>query len=275
MPARRGLWCGSIPTVSGLRVAARVVVLVGAALALQLLAASSAKASCRRVVLVDGHLLGGIDLSPAAAAVLPARGRSREAVVPACNDSGQHDPDSATRVQPLRGLPATSAVVEAGEGQLYAYVADGSLTGIATHPLHRAFAVRYQRRSKTPRCRRSISRFRGILDRDASSSGLFVRDAGRTRRLVVTEESRLLGWPVWTLLLKGQQVSVTASVCGSQRQAGAIRTVGQLVEPHLASARPNEGGGSVGDRGGVALWGLIALVAIATVVAGWRASRPE
>ena len=96
------------------------------------LSAPTAKAACQAIVVVDGTVLLGHDSE---GWTVPPPDGTRRAVLPACNDAGQHDPDTTTTVMRLQGVPADVAVRSLRGDAVY--LARGSLTALAAHPLHR------------------------------------------------------------------------------------------------------------------------------------------
>ena len=89
------------------------------------MSASPAHASCIHAVVVDGVLLAAQEVDDDIK--LPPVGGGRPAVVPACNDAGQSEPDSKTTVMQFKDVRADVAVRSVvGE---YVYVArDASMT---------------------------------------------------------------------------------------------------------------------------------------------------
>jgi hypothetical protein len=84
-----------------------LLVLSGLLLVTACFSTPNAQAACVAAVVVDGTILFGED---ATGLKLPRSGGKRRAVVPACNDAGQGDPDTETTVVRLEGVPANAAV---------------------------------------------------------------------------------------------------------------------------------------------------------------------
>ena len=65
-------------------------------------------ASCIAVLEMDGASYYGRDRPKAD---IPTTGETVEAVIPGCNDTGEDEPDEGVRVELIRDVPATTAVV--------------------------------------------------------------------------------------------------------------------------------------------------------------------
>ena len=185
---------------------------------------ATARASCASaVVVVDGHVLFG--RGDVRTALLPARGAAREAVSPACNDTGGPPAeDGTTTVRPLRGLPPTVAV-SAGED---VYVVSGSMVALSGHPLRRALSGGERSYRERHPCRREDRAMRGTLAEDGGAQALTVRRPDRTILVNVDAATRLAGRPAWQPLRRGQRVMLRTSLCGPPRVADTIRLAGPV-----------------------------------------------
>jgi hypothetical protein len=61
-------------------------------------------------------------------------GLSPQAIVPACNDAGQNDPDTKTDVRRVRGVDPRAAITTGGDT---VYVNTHTFPELKSHPLHR------------------------------------------------------------------------------------------------------------------------------------------
>jgi hypothetical protein len=181
--------------------------------------APAAQASCVGAVVVDGSVLLG-SYGPDRK-LPPSAGRVR-AVAPACNDSGQPHPDGHTTVVRLSGIPADIAVGSVSGDEVY--LADGSLTALAAHPLHqtgRRFA-------------RSDCRHRPKLEGTAESAGfdsIALRSGGHMRYLRVDAQTRLVNRRAYQPIRKGQGLRIEGRRCGTRLVADRITFTGPTVVP--------------------------------------------
>lgn len=207
-----------------------------------LAAAPGAEASCIAAVVVEGRVLFGHGTVPEAR--LPPVGAETRAVEPACNDAGQDEPDRAISVLTLDGLPPDIAVVRRGSPSSV-YVAEGSLTGSAAHPLHRALHRGSSRRGRRPRtCRRVARTVRGTLGEDTAPSlpALPLRTGTRTTVIATDARTRLTNRPPYEPLNPGQRLEVRTSICGTRRFADAIAFDGATVPPPRVESETDTGG---------------------------------
>lgn len=193
-------------------VVASVVVLVAFA------CPPSAQAGCVGAVVVDGAVL----LASDAYRTLPRPAGRVPAVVPACNDGGPRRPDGRTTVVRLAGVPADVAVRSTDGSRVY--LAQGSLTALAAHPLHR-------------RSRRLVRRHCVVTPTREGTAGLVTPDsieliAGATRRLYrIDGRSTLANQPAYQPVRRGQRLSIAAAKCGTRLIADRIVFTGPRVVP--------------------------------------------
>ncbi|MDA0172437.1 hypothetical protein OJ998_25255 [Solirubrobacter taibaiensis] len=219
-----------------------------------LVMAPSARAGCIAAIVVDGVVLVHQD---ADGWTLPPTEGRRSAVLPACNDAGQNEPDGAITVLPFKGVPADVAVVSSVDSGFY--LVGGSLVASAAHPLHRP-GRSYTRRG----CARGRT-LRGTAT-DAGFDRLMLGD----RVIRVDARTRIANRPAYQPVRDGQRLRVTATRCGNRLIADRIAFVGPTIEPVRY------------ERAGVShdtafAWGAVALVLLGVVAAGFlfeRLTRP-
>jgi hypothetical protein len=199
------------------------VLLTAAALA----HAEEAHGACASAVVVDGRLLlGGVVQHPDR---LPPREGERDAIFPACNDTGGDEPDEQTTVVRLRGLPPRVAAAQRGRPDSV-YLDEGSLTAIGTHPLHAAQfgSPRTPSYREHRHCRPYRTAVRGEVLRDGV---LRIRTARRTVFVSVDAATRFTNRPVYEPVLKGQRLRLATSHCGPRRVADRVTFVGPVPTP--------------------------------------------
>jgi hypothetical protein len=214
----------------------------------------AASMSCAAALVVDGRLLmghGGVE-----ARRLPPRERSVAAIEPGCSAD-----DRPTTVWTLRGVPPEVAVVHGSD----LYVAEGSLTALADHPLHAVSSRRPARRkSCAPR-----SPLRGTVSY-AGGDGIALVASGRELWVEVDARSRMANRPAHQPVVTGQRLVVRASKCRRRTVADRIAFEGATMHPERVALR-------LGDDGGMPLW-LVLVAAMATlglaVAAVERWTRP-
>ena len=235
------------------------VLLAAAALA----HAEEASAGCISAVVVDERLLvGGVVQHPDQ---LPPRQGKRDAIFPACNDGGGPiAEDQEGTVRRLRGMPARIAVTGAEPDSVY--VDEGSLTIIATHPLHGAFHGRPGAPSYRSgrECRPYRTAVRGEVLRDGV---LRIRTADRV--FSVDAATRFTNRPVYEPVLEGQRLRVATSRCGPRRVADRVTFVGATPRPELYRRSHAAGGGLQVDGWQVVL-ALVLGSAAALIALIWK-----
>ena len=181
----------------------------------------AARASCLSAVVVDGTVLigeGASDLTlPRAAGEIPA-------VAPACNDGGPPSPDGRTTVVRLAGVP-TDVAVRSVDGD-DVYIADGSLTALAKHPLHRSTS-----RSARRRCAARKSTLEGTAADTARFDHVELIAGGRSHLYLVDARTALVNRPAYQPIRRGQRLSITATRCGSGLIADRIAFTGPTIVP--------------------------------------------
>ena len=175
-----------------------------------------ARASCIPTVVVAGQTLNGTAVADLAdPSALPEPGDSEPAIVPPCRDGGEPDGrDRPTEVRSLAGVPPRVAVVDPSGRTVY--LARGSLTGLAAHPLHAAF----QGRGDVPerRCRpRRADLQATVLAVESRGRGFSARAGGRTVFVAVDAGTDVANRPATTPLRRGDRVLVRAAACGVRR----------------------------------------------------------
>ncbi|MDA0158845.1 hypothetical protein OM076_01100 [Solirubrobacter ginsenosidimutans] len=219
-----------------------------------------ARASCLSAVIVDGAVLIGYGASDW---TLPRPAGEISAVNPACNDGGPRRPDGRTTVVRFAGVPADIAVRSVDGSNVY--IADGSLTALATHPLHRSTG-RVARR----RCARKSTRG-GAAGRAGFDSIELIAD-GRSRFYRVDARTVLVNRPAYQPIRPGQRLSIAATRCGTRLIADRIVFTG----PTIVAKRYS---GQTDSTLGYGLpWGIVlALGALGLALAAWlieRVTRP-
>ena len=215
-----------------------------------LVMAPSARAACVAAVIVDGVVLINHDAN---GWKLPPTDGRRSAVLPACNDAGQNEPDGATTVLRFKGVPADVAVVSSVDSGFY--IVAGSLVASAAHPLHRP-GRRYARRG----CARGRT-FEGTTT-DAGFDRLMLDD----RVFRVDARTRIVNRPAYQPVRDGQRLRVTATRCGNRLIADRIAFVGPTVEP----VRYRQAAAS---HDTAFAWGAVALGLLGVVAAGFLVER--
>jgi hypothetical protein len=237
------------------------LVMASVFLALVCLSPREARASCVAAVIVDGVVLIGYGASDW---TLPRADGRVSAVAPACNDGGPRQLDGRTTVMRFAGIPADVAVRSVDGRDVY--IADGSLTALATHPLHRS-AGRVARR----RCERK-SRRGGTAGR-AGFDSIELIAGGRSRFYRVDARTVLANQPAYQPIRRGQPLSIAATRCGKQLIADRIVFTGPAIAPKRYSAQRNSAAGSGLRWGFVLLIGVPGLALVAWLIE--RVTRPE
>src|SRR3954451_24063733 len=176
--------------------------------------APAAHASCIAAMVVDGTVLSSVNFSDRA---LPEAAGHLRAVAPACNDAGPRHRDGKTTVVRFAGVPADVAVRSLDGDDVY--LAAGSLTALAAHPLHQA-ARRFARRA----CGR-----RATLGGTAESAGFdsLTLVSGAPRAYVrVDAHTALVNRPAYQPVRKGQGLEIAGRRCGSRLVADRIAFTG-------------------------------------------------
>ena len=179
--------------------------------------AGVARASCVDAVVVDGRLLfarGATD-----PARLPRVTGERPALSPACTDTSPADPGSTDKritVMRMQGVPPRVAVLDSSRRTLYA--AEGTVTTLATHPLHEAL-----RRGNLPslregrRCRAQRRPLDAVALEAAAGRG-FRADVGPRGAFVgVDARTRIVNRPAYEPIRRGQRLRLGVSACGGRR----------------------------------------------------------
>jgi hypothetical protein len=202
----------------------------------------AARASCAAAVVVDGVVLFGVSLETSPGR-LPARGAPHAAIEPACNDTGDSDEeDRRITVRSLASMPPDVAVAEVDDDTLL-YLAEGSLTALADHPLHATFYGDASRPSfRGARACRPSETVRGTVTfaGDGTRIALATREGDRTVR--VDASSRVANRPAYQPVLPGQRLRLRTSVCGSRRVADRIAFTGATIHPKGYDRGSDDGG---------------------------------
>jgi hypothetical protein len=219
-----------------------------------------ARASCVSAVIVDGAVLIGHDASDW---TLPRTAGQMPAVDPACNDGGPRQPDSRTTVVRFAGVPADIAVRSVDGSDVY--IADGSLTALAAHPLHRSYH-RLVRRN----CAR-----KSTLGGTAGTTGfdsIELIAGGRSHFYRVDARTALVNRPAYQPIRRGQQLSIAASRCGTRLIADRITFTGPTIVPKRYTGQTDSA------LGAGLPWGIAILIgALGLALAAWlieRVTRP-
>jgi hypothetical protein len=219
-----------------------------------------ARAGCVGAVIVDGVVL--IAHAPPDRTLPRPAGRT-SAVLPACNDGGPRRPDGKTTVVRFAGIPADVAVRAVDSHDVY--IADGSLTALATHPLHES-----TRRLTRRRCARK-STLRGTAGA-AGFDSIELTAGGRSHFYRVDARTALANRPVYQPIRRGQRLSITATRCGTRLIADRIVFTGPTIVPERYKAQTDSAPGS-----GLP-WGIVLLIgALGLALAVWlieRVTRP-
>jgi hypothetical protein len=145
------------------------------------------------------------------------------------------------------------------------YIAPGSLTALATHPLHRSF-----RRPGRRSCART-SKLRGTAGA-AGFDSIELMTGGRSHFYRVDAHTALVNRPAYQPIRRGQRLSIAASRCGTRLIADRITFTGPTVVPKRYSGPTNSA------RGSQLPWGIVvSIVALAVALAAWlieRVTRP-
>jgi hypothetical protein len=220
-----------------------------------------ARASCVAAVIVDGVVLIG---SGASDWTLPRADGRVSAVAPACNDGGPRQPDGKTTVMRFAGIPADVAVRSVDGRDVY--IADGSLTALATHPLHRSSG-----RAARRRCARKSRR-----EGTAGSAGFDLIEliaGGRSHFYRVDARTVLANRPAYQPIRRGQRLSIAATRCGTRLIADRIVFTGPTIVPKRYSGQTDSAPGSGLPWGVVLLIGLLGLALVAWLIE--RVTRPQ
>ena len=220
--------------------------------------AGDARASCAAAVVVDGRVLlgGGVD-DPAR---LPPVTGERPALSPACTEGS----DERITVMRMQGVPPRVAVLDSDRRSIY--VAEGTVTTLATHPLHDAF-----RRGNLPSLRegrrcRAQRRPLDVVALEAQGGRVLRVDAGAGSVLVgVDSRTRIVNRPAYEPIRRGQRLRLRTSACGGRRVvADRIAFTGPAPsEERYRGAVATDTGGT---GPGVPLLIPIALVAAAAIL---------
>jgi hypothetical protein len=219
---------------------------------------SAARAGCVAAVVVDGAVLIAAD----ADRTLPRADGRVPAVVPACNDAGQKEPDGRTTVVRFAGVPADVAVRSVDGSDVY--IAAGSLTAIAAHPLHRTGGRRLRRH-----CARK-STLAGRAGAVGSDSIELIAGARRSF-LGVDGRTAVVNRPVYQPIRRGQRLSIEATRCRTRLIADRIVLTGPTVVAKRYLGQTN----SSVERSFP--WATLAIAALALALAVWiieRITRP-
>jgi hypothetical protein len=219
-----------------------------------------ARASCVAAVIVDGVVL--IGQGPPDGTLPRAAGRM-SAVLPACNDGGPRQPDGTTTVVRFAGIPADVAVRSVDSRDVY--LADGSLTALAAHPLHES-----TRRLTRRRCARK-STLVGAAGR-AGFDSIELIAGGRSHFYRVDARTVLANRPAYQPIRGGQRLSIAATRCGTRLIADRIVFTGPTILPKRYKGQTASAPGSGLPWGVVLLIGALGL-ALAVVLVE-RLTRP-
>jgi hypothetical protein len=195
------------------------VVACSLVLLMAFLRAPAVQASCASAVVVDGSVLFGYE---AADWKLPSSDGRVRAVAPACNDAGQARPDGETTVVRFKGIPPDIAVRSESGDQVF--LASGSLTALAAHPLHRP-SRRFARRG----CTRQPK-----LEGAAGAAGfdsITLVSGGRTHFVRVDAHTTLVNRPAYQPIARGQGLQIAGKRCGTRLVADRIAFTGPTVVP--------------------------------------------
>jgi hypothetical protein len=211
-------------------------------------------------LILDGAVLIGYGASDW---TLPRPAEQISAVVPACNDGGPRQPDGRTTVVRFAGVPADIAVRSVNGSRVY--IAAGSLTALATHPLHRS-----SRRPVRRRCARE-SKVRGSAGA-AGFDWIELIAGGRSHFYGVDARTALVNRPAYQPIRRGQRLSIAASRCGTRLLADRIAFTGPTIVPKRYSGQTDS------SRGSQLPWGiLLSIGALGLALAMWlieRVTRP-
>jgi hypothetical protein len=157
---------------------------------------------------------------------LPARGSRLDVVWPGCSDTPPAvEPDRQGTARRLRGLPSTVAVI--AHQQLF--VARGSMTALAEHPLFAALAASRARQFDACSFRHERPLVRAVAH--AWSDRVRVLLGGRKRWVRVDGRTTLSNRPASTPVWRGQRLRVRLMRCGSTLIARDIAFVGEANPP--------------------------------------------
>jgi hypothetical protein len=217
----------------------------------------AARAGCLGAVVVDGTVLMGYR---AADFTLPSAAAETSALVPACNDGGPKQPDGSTTVVRFAGVPADIAVRSVDGDDVY--IAAGSLTALATHPLHRSIGRLVRRR-----CGRK-STLEGMAGTVGFDSIELI--AGARRHFYrVDARTVLANRPAYQPIRRGQRLSIAATRCDERLIADRITFTGPTIVAKRYGGQVNKTLGSGLPRGII----VLALGVLGLVLAAWLAER--
>jgi len=215
--------------------------------------AHPAQASCVGAVVVDGAVLNAVYASDWA---LPASAGRVRAVAPACNDAGRRHRDGTTTVVRLEGVPTDVAVRSIDGAEVY--LAGGSLTALAAHPLHQA-SRRFARRS----CGR-----RAKLEGTAEFAGfdsVTLLSSGRRHFVRVDARSALVNRPAYQPVHRGQRLRIDGRRCGTRLVADRIAFTGPTVVPDRYESP------DLGSRSHPLPWRFALVISAVSLFLGWLA----
>jgi hypothetical protein len=219
----------------------------------------AARAGCLGAVVVDGTVLIGESASDR---TLPRAAGQMPAVAPACNDGGPLQPDGTTTVVRFAGVPADIAV-RSVDGELV-YIAHGSLTALATHPLQQS----------TPAGRHCAAR-QSTLEGTAGTAGfdrIELIAGGRSHFYQLDGRTALVNRPAYQPVVRGQRLSITARRCGRRLIADRIAFTGPTIVPRRYVGYRSSAVGSGLPWVVVLLIGAIGLALVAWLIE--RVTRP-
>lgn len=246
----------------------------------------AATAGCASAVVVDGRLLLGQTLDGREARdALPAVAGTRPAIAPACNDSnGPQERDTRTEVLQLAGVPPQVAVLDRSRETLYR--AEGTLTVLPDHPLHRTnYGAEGASFREGRRCRSHRTALTAVALEPATDRG-FRADVGKRGTYIsVDSATRIVNRPAYAPILARQRLRLHTSLCGPRRVADRIVFAGPAPREDGYEGGATDGFDATGDGGldvfvvpvvilGAALL-LIAVIGVALLGPRGRPPRPR